>query len=270
MENLQEILKEEYKKIFDIRSNRPSWAVKKTTDKEEIIHPSIPLIGKNFENKRLLLYASAENLTHYNGKKDTYLDKDDHAINRNRNFFDGSKDFFPNVHIAPVSNGALIIVTAYILSLLEDNPNYSTPKELIEDISIGNFGKFSIDAGSKNQDYAKDPSKLKFSFDYVKVDLKTLQPKILIIPQSIYNHGEIQQLIKSIVPECLVIPIYQINNRVINTLIAKKYPKISSDKIGILNEWQKELKIKGKTKDNFYSVYSYIDNLVATKKLSLK
>lgn len=268
MENLQEILKEEYKKIFDIRSNRPSWAVKKIADKEEIVHPSIPLIGRNFENKRLLLYASAENLTSYNG----WLDKDDLAINRHREWFDSSNenDIFPKVHIAPVNNGALVLVTAYVLNLLEDNFNYSTPKELIEGISVGNFGKFSIDAGSKNQDYAKDPSKLKFSFDYVKVDLKTLQPKILIIPQSIYNHGEIQQLIKSIVPECLVIPIYQINNRVINTLIAKKYPKISSDKIGILNEWQKELKIKGKTKDNFYSVYSYIDNLVATKKLSLK
>lgn len=270
MENLQEILKEEYKKIFDIRSNRPSWAVKKTTDKEEIIHPSIPLIGKNFENKRLLLYASAENLTHYNGKKDTYLDKDDYAINRHRNFFDGSKDFFPSVHIAPVSNGALVIVTAYILSLLEDSSNYSTPKELIEDISIGNFGKFSIDAGSKNQDYAKDISKLKFSFNYIKADLKTLQPKILIIPKGVYDHSEIQQLIKEIVPECLVIPIYQINNRVINTLITKKYPKISTDKIGILNEWQKKSGIKGKTNNNFYSVYSYIDNLYEIRKLRTK
>ncbi|MDD5022110.1 MAG: hypothetical protein PHR82_08310 [Endomicrobiaceae bacterium] len=97
MRNIQEELKQEYKRIFDVANNRPTWAAKKKTNKNEIIHPTIPFIGENYDNTKLLLYASAENLIYYyreKNKNNLYLDNDNFAINRHRENCNKSKEQF--------------------------------------------------------------------------------------------------------------------------------------------------------------------------------
>jgi len=261
-------LKEEYTSIFESDRNSPDWGVKKKT-KEENIHPAIPFVGESYEMTRLLLYASAENLTYYEKKIDEYsLEDDSVAINRRQV---SKSSYFPKVHIAPVNDGSLLIVAAYILNKLNIKLNYSLPYEFIENIAVDNFCKFSIksqDGRIKNKDYVKYKDKIKYSFQYIKSDLEILKPKILILPKSIYNHIEVQEIIKSTLPECLVLPIYQINARNINLIIAKKHLKKKQDEIQeILIDWQKELSngIVGKTNDNFYSVYSYLDEIPEQK-----
>ena len=267
MEDYRNKLEKQYKNIFELDKKKPSWAVKKKT-KEENIYPAIPFVGKSYTNTKLLLYASAENLTYYEQGNDNWLDNDATALYR-RDISNGS--FFPKVHISPVQDGSLLIVAAYILKKLGIHLEYSNPFEFIENIAVDNFGKFSIKTekeGSnkrrQNVDYAKNIDKIRESFDYIKSDLKILKPEILILPRTIYFHDEVNQLIKSILPECLVLPIYQINSGIINRLLAKKYEKKSIDDLEeTLIDWQSKLRngITGKTNENFRAVYTYLDKI---------
>ncbi|MDD5022111.1 MAG: hypothetical protein PHR82_08315 [Endomicrobiaceae bacterium] len=163
----------------------------------------------------------------------------------------------------PIDNGALVVITFYILKHLKGNLNYNRPIELLEDISCGNFGKFSIEAHVKNIDYANKPDKLKYSFEYIEADLKILQPKILIMPYTIYKHRRVQQLITKNANKCKILPIYQITPTTINRHI-KKYPKKQLNEIGVLDKWHQEItgRITGKTKENFYSIYTYLDERI--------
>jgi hypothetical protein len=272
MKNIIASLKCKYTNIFSCKENRPSWSVKKLNT-NEVIHPSIPFVGKNFETSKLLLYASAENLTHYHKIKKPYLEDDRFAINRHRNYFDQSatkenRSFFPYVHIAPIEDGALVMLTAYILKCITGTFDYQTPYELLENISFGNFGKFSIVSDNKNKDYAHNVDCLRYSYRYIKTDIETINPKILILPKTIYEtiseDTEIQELLSKIP---LIIPVYQINAATINRIITKKYVQKSFE-TDILYTWHKKLtgNIKGKTKENFLSVYTYIDSLLTTLK----
>lgn len=267
MGNIQEELKQEYKRIFDVANNRLIWAAKKKTISNEVIHPTIPFVGENYDNTKLLLYASAENLIYYykeKNKNNLDLDNDNFAINRHRENFNKSKEqFFPNVHILPIDNGSLVVITCYMLLHLKSNLNYNRPIELLEDISCGNFGKFSIEAHLKNIDYANDIDKLQYSFEYIEADLKILQPKILIMPYTIYRHSRVQQLITKNANGCKILPIYQITPTTINLHI-KKYSKKQANEIGVLDKWHQEItgRITGKTKENFYSIYTYLDEIL--------
>ena len=260
MNNTQKELIKEYEDIFNKIEDRPPWGVKRK-DKDELVHPSIPFIGKNYAKTKLLLYASAENLTDYSG----WIDNKEKAINRHRFWFDNYSEnkFFPDTHIAPISDGALIIVVAYILRILKGQYEYNTPKELMENIALGNFGKFSI-TSKANNDYAKSLSKLDYSISYIKKDLEILKPEIIVLPKTIYNHKKIKRAINSILPNIQIIPIYQINSGTINRTINKKFSKQVKEKIGMLSEWQSKLSngITGKTNENFYSVYTYIESLI--------
>ena len=102
----------EYSEIFSQKENRPEWAVKKNNS-EEIVIPSIPFIGKNYEKTKILLYASAENLGDYKG---CWLDNNDVAKNRHRLWLDKHSDncFFPDVHIAPMNKGGLVNIIGYV------------------------------------------------------------------------------------------------------------------------------------------------------------
>ena len=261
----QILLKNEYEKIFGIKNERPEWAVKRL-DKDEIIHPAIPFVGKNYNNneKKLLLYASAEVFKeNHNG----YLDKKEDAINRYRACFEDSSDFFPCVHIGPVNDGGLLIVIAYILRLLKIKHEYNSPRELLENISFANFSKFTIvrEKGEENDDVAKHPTKLDFSLNYIKRDLEILKPDIIVMPKTIYNKTPtLKETIKTILPNSLVIPIYQIIPRVVNGKINTNYPQKDPADIGYLAEWQTHLskKFNGKTNQNFYAVYTYLEEII--------
>jgi hypothetical protein len=263
--NLENELRKSYKKVFSLKKNKPDWAVKKLKG-NGLIHPAIPFIGKNYNKTKVLLYASAENLTGYDG----YLDNDNFAINRRREYYNEDKKEekpFPGVHIGPVGDGSLLIVSAYILNILGIKLEYSTPYEFIEYIAVDNFCKYT--KGSlRNEDYAGVTEKIEKSFSYIENDLKILKPKIIILPKTIYKHKEVKQKIERIVPKCLIIPIYQINSTTVNTTINKYWKRKKKSEIkNILFKWQemqKKLgnKITGKTNKYFYSVYTYLDDVV--------
>ena len=259
MKIYKEQLTKKYKNIFALDRNKPDWAVKKKSG-DGNIHPAVPFVGESYEKTRLLLYAIAENLTHY--ANDDSLDNEVNAIDRRKILDDR---FFPSVHISPVDNGPLLVVAAYILNKLNFDLDYSNPYEFIEYIAIDNFCKFSIKATNEdhiNKDYVNDIKKISASYEYVKSDLDILKPNILILPKTIFFHNEVKKIIQSTLPNCMIFPIFQINSGNINRIIAKCYEKKNQNEIKeIFLKWQKEFRggIRGKTNKNFYSVYSYLD-----------
>jgi hypothetical protein len=264
----REKLVKEYKKIFD-NNKKPKWAVKKINDSSKIIHPAIPFVGKNYDKTKLIVYASAENLSFY--KEEGYLDDDEKAIYRRYDSIISDKKkgrYFPNFHCGPIDCGQLLIVSAYILKYLNINLNYNDPYEFVTNISADNFGKFS-EAGEKNRDYAGNIERLKYSLKYIEADLKILQPKIIILLKRIYEFKEIHKLIQDYLPKCLCIPIYQMFPQNINLKNRiSKFPKRKQINIDpILLKWHEKItdynnKISGQTKKNFYSIYNYIDSVI--------
>jgi len=256
-----EKLKIEYSKIFLNKENQPSWAVKKKNI-DELVYPSIPFVGNDYDKTKIFLYASAENLANYCG----WLDENKIASNRHRTWFEEKSDncFFPKVHINPLNNGGLVNIVGYVAMKLSPDFQFKTPRELLEGVAFANFGKFSIsdDRNNKNIDYAGNYKKLSDSIEYIKADLVFLKPKVVIIPDTIYKHPRIKAFFQSLFPEIKIIPIYQIHHFNINGKNRlKKYKKKDNNEIGILAEWQKEFGkgLTGKTNENFYSFYTYLD-----------
>jgi len=266
---LEKLLAEKYSAIFQ-NEEKPSWAVIKKSNKTEIIHPPIPFVGKNFNNLRILLYASAENLTYYTEQEKIidYLDDDLISINRHRYCFENCSNgrFFPHIHIEPVNNGALMLIVAYIAKVLKEK-EFLNPFELAENIAIANFGKFSIQSTDKNYDYADNNSLLSSSIKYIENDLKILKPEIIILPKTIFHQKSVKEIILNILPNTTIIPISQITTTTINTQIHKKYRKKNKKELfDWLVDWHEKLPIsgaiKGKIKDNYYSVYTYLDEII--------
>ena len=79
-------LLQQYQTIMDNPNSFPSWAKKKKSNHDEFIKCTIPFVGKDYfcHKPRILVYASAENLTKYNGD----FDRDEDAVNRHRAYFD--------------------------------------------------------------------------------------------------------------------------------------------------------------------------------------
>ena len=215
-----------YREIFSKKENQPTWAVHKTGSPDELVHPTIPFVGKNYleQPKKILVYASAENLADYyvdengeNNWEDNWLDNDKKAENRHRGCFEEPSFqeghlFFPHVHLEPMNNGCLATVVYYIASKLL-GVKYENPKEFYETIAFGNYGKFSIETQLQetfrkkpsltskekkslkkdktmkkfNKDYAGNGDLLSVSNEFIKADLKILQPDIIIMPKSIYK-----------------------------------------------------------------------------------
>lgn len=213
-------LTEAYCKISEDRSSLPDWAVHKKCDPSEPVHPTIPFVGKGYRAETgFLLYASAENLTHYNG----YLDDDGSSINRHRSAFDcsvkKSESFFPNVHLQPISDGGLCIAAKYIYSALFGDKD-EEPHEFLERIAFGNYCKFSIDSEKRNIDYAGDPKKIAVSRPYIAEDIRILKPRVIVIPKKIYEHEK--QFLHESYKDARIIPILQINSTTINCSVVKR------------------------------------------------
>jgi len=248
----------------------PPWA-QKSVDSVGYIPPTIPFVGKNYSSG-VLLYASAENLAGYDG----YLERDGFDItDRHRfryNMADNEKVFFPTVHCAPVSNGGLLLAAAYICRKLNLDMDYETPKRFLECIAFGNFCKFSIHTDSANEDYPRDAGKLRASFDYIRADLEILRPKYIIIPKTIYEHAEAAELTERHAAGAKVIPIYQINESVVNRTINRptRVKKPLGELPPELREWYERLDERkgseknwqGRNKDNYRAVFAYIDEEV--------
>lgn len=257
-----------YKNIFS-KSEQPDWAVENKINGEKVT-PSIPFVGKSYNHVRnkILVYASAENLTYYEyGNSSNNLLESEMSWNRRRHSLDRNKgDFFPNVHMAPINNGGLISAVAYICHKynLLDVPE--SPHDFIESLSVDNLCKYSIktigNSSTKNIDYINDPDKLNFSLRYIESDLEILKPDYIFIPYSAYNVGQIKNVVSAQLPDCVVIPLYQLTSTVVNCHIS---PKFSEDKVLKMKNstpseiqcWVDNVSINGLKKDGMY--YYFLD-----------
>jgi hypothetical protein len=217
-------LQKNYKDIFE-KVSYPEWAYP--------ILPSIPFIGEKYDESttKCLVYASAENLTYLNNTGEFEINNlGDKQFNRHRELLNRTRPY-PNIHLEPMNNGSLAITSRYILALLGYDSSFSEkPMEFIEEISIGNFGKFSIKPDQNinegqsvmNQDYASKFRYLKYSLDYVLADVEMLQPDILVIPKTIWNFAGVHKPVLSLLKKkTRVVKIYQTNRRVIGSHISK-------------------------------------------------
>lgn len=262
VDNLLKIYESIFKEFCS--DGKPDWAVRKKSNPDLFVHPTIPFVGKNYfgQNKKILIYASAENLSQYQG----HLDEDTVAKNRHRHYFSKpSKTDFPFVHIQPIQDGCLMNVLRYVCEKLEIAMP-EDPREFLENIAFANFCKYSIQSG-RNVDYASNAQYLEFSLNYVTADLDSLKPDIIIMPRTIFRVEK--SFIREHSPESKIFPIMQINARNINCRIAPKYKrKDQTDLSSVTRKWYEKLGkdnnscIKGKTKENFLSVYTYLDEII--------
>ncbi len=273
---MEQHLIEIYKQIFSQKRDLPEWAVHKISaeNNNDLIHCTIPFVGKDYFNQKtkILLYASAENLSKYHLNNTPYLDDDEFAVNRHRRFFDDSLRnpylFYPNVHIQPITDGGLALVAYYIFCQLNGFQGFM-PTEFLEMICFANYCKYTISgiyssSGKQNTDYASHREYLSYSHNYIKTDFQLLRPDYVIIPKTIYETD--RDFIDSIKRNAKIIPIYQINAKNINMRI-KAYPAANEDDLfPLIKEWWYHLNdgiLKGKTQRNFLSVFTYIDYVLS-------
>lgn len=261
-EEIKDRLRAEYDRLFYDERLRPEWAVRKTARPEEAVRPTIPFIGREYACRsiRMLLYASAENLAGYNRFGRTYLDDDEFAADRHRACFEEDKDsFFPDVHIAPVNGGELSLAAYYIACKLTDVRDMK-PSEFYETMAFGNYGKFSIASGA-NIDYASKKTHLCVMREYVRADIGSLRPDIIIMPGSIYRAE--REFLDDICKGVRIIPMHQINCRVINCHIHPRYQEMPPSSLPEdIRLWYDNIRgISGATKRNYLSVFSYLDDI---------
>jgi hypothetical protein len=281
----------EYRNQQNTTGNQPTWAVHKRTRPTELVRCTIPFVGRDyfFQSKRLLVYASAENLSTYDQKhldywEGSWLDDDTKAENRHRKCFDefNLDDFFPHVHIAPMNNGCLataVYYLAYRLGLVGE----TCPRDFYETIAIANYGKYSIeterqhaerlnligqDLSKSNIDYASNLSLLEASHPFIKADLENLQPNIIVLPASVYKAD--RNFIDTHKGNACIIPIYQMNVSVINRILSKRFSKYAVEQLPTsVKLWYDHLEKGGmvnKSKLNYLSVFTYIDEIVGETK----
>lgn len=202
MNHLELQIEKEYRKIYS-EYGAPEWA--------RTIEPAIPFVGNDYNesSEKVLIYGSAENLTYLSGRKIT-----ENNYRRNREVPDES-GFFKKIHITPVTDGSLLTAARFILAKRGCDELFSSdPRRFIEQVSVVNFCKFSIDS-DVNKDYASKLRYLKSSFEYIKRELAHLKPDIVVIPHATYKLVAIKKMLAS--GQRDIVPIYQTNLRVINS-----------------------------------------------------
>jgi len=224
------------------KKNAPDWAVCKRTAPEEKVVPTIPFVGKHYakQQKKILVYASAENLTNHCVGRPTnrpWLDDDAHAENRHRRCFDDQQmqdnPVIPYVHCGPMETGLLLTAVMHIASRIGfADMDQLSPREFCECICFGNYGKYSEETpnqrscrmgldskvSGKNIDYAGDAAMMEHSNAFVEADIKTLTPDYIVLPATMYAAEK--TFIDQIKGDAAVIPIYQMLAGNVNNYIA--------------------------------------------------
>lgn len=235
--------------------NSPDWAVHKRNS-DELVKPTIPFVGKHYleQPKKILVYASAENLSDYWKGNDKHwpgdwLDNDKKAQNRHRMCFEDEtmqrKDRLPYVHCGPLEDGGLLIAAMYIAIVAKLRSSTINPREFYESIAFGNYGKYSIETELqriikenpqltidekktlKNQlkgkgnniDYASNSDYLVASHDFIRADIAYLKPDYIIMP-NVQDNGFIDDLTGCYGTK--IIRINQMNGPVVNNMAPNK------------------------------------------------
>jgi len=238
--------------------------------------PAIPFVGDHYGSDgrpRVLVYGSAENLTHLSGADEA---KRWAPMDRNRKVFERwrQKDFdkekqsldnwFPRLHITPISDGTLLTVARYLLEVFGKTGFSTNPGEFIQQIAVGNYGKFSL-TGKGNVDYASKPDLLAASHGYVLADMEVLKPEVVIVPKTIHWSG-FKELMNGHVghrPK-QVWRIYQTNGRVIRTTIQKQLKNNSGHANKGRPAWVTEWCAHVLKNVNMHAYLDWIDLKIAT------
>ena len=285
-----EELEKRYRNLHETEE-RPenAWKVVNVDGEERYVRSAIPFVGKEYFSNpngyRVLLYASAENLSGYaDGIEEL---SEEYRVHRCRQSFEASVaagEFFPSVHIQPINDGGLLVVAYQILKRImgeafETIYGNMQPAEFLEHICCSNYGKFTLHVGDgkTNYDYASDKNVLKYCHEYIKADIDVLKPDIIIMPKSMYEGADQkQELLDPLYPDILVFPVYQINARVVNCVIHRnlnknkdlppnyKYAEVDTDLL-TKNERLWHENIKKIKQDNFKSIYAYVEDVVSNK-----
>jgi len=184
--------------------------------------PSIPLVGKKYQpGKGLLIYASAENLSRFRTKPVPERFTSEKVWNRYRACYEdaGNSRFLPNVGIQPMTDGGLFAAGLFIADKYK-LPERVKPRLFLETIAVTNWCKFSIKSVN-NKDYLSDLKKLTESLPFVIGELVVLQPKIVLIPKTIWRHSILQAAMRGASPKTLFLPVPQFNATVVNTQLKK-------------------------------------------------
>ena len=247
LNNLEKKLESAYRRKYSSQGN-PSGMFN--------VKPPIPFVGNIYgvTTPRIISYASAENLGYaFDSNLKPESNERIHTSNYNqytraRDFYcDHMREYFPYIHCSPFNNGSQLFLTRNILNILGHDTLFSNhPFGFIEQISAGNFGKFSIASGA-NQDYAGSASNIKHSLDYIQEDFNILKPEIIILPRTIFNTMDRIKKWDAILNQAKMhsatfIKIYQLtffnNSRVKNE--ANNYPDARSRRNGYF-EWINEI-----------------------------
>lgn len=212
----------------DIGHEPPSWAYQ--------LPPSIPFVGNEYGKwNGILVYASAENLSHYERTPSTIPEyiHDDRVLNRHRAAFECNTNggFFDEVHMEPFQNGSLLVACSYFI-WKQFGETIEHPTELLESIAAANFCKFSI-SGKVNKDYAGDFKKQMESLPYVLADLESLKPGHVLIPKKFLTNATVKTELQRIAPNTKFWGLPQFNATVINTHLKKhaERSKVIRDKM---------------------------------------
>lgn len=283
-----------YDTIFSDTEIAPLWAVHKRNYPAELVRPTIPFVGKQYEdqNIKILIYASAENLSDYWKGNDKHwpgdwLDDDTVAANRHRICFDNvsmqNNRKLPYVHCGPMEDGGLLTAAMYLASKLRGG-RIDEPRKFYETIAFGNYGKFSIETELQrtirsnpeltseeklqlkkklnrcNIDYATMLKYLKSSGKYIQTDIDIFAPDYIIMP-NMEDNG----FIDSIKGNARIIRINQMNGTVVNNMApnkrnkyCSKYAQYDVNALPVAIKYAYE-SIRGINLENYRYVFDYLD-----------
>lgn len=212
--------------------------------------PSIPLIGRRYRpRKSLLIYASAENLSWLNMEPIPERFTSEDAWNRYRLQFDAvgrpADTFFPDVGIAPVSDGGLLVAGRFIAERV-GLPTADEPRSFLEQIAVSNWCKFSIRTDGSNQDYIGDLRKLVVSLPFIVGELTELQPAVAMLPKAVWQQEALSLAMRGASPWTRFLPLPQFNSTVVNCHLGKWHGRgqelrreLAGEPLGI---WMKHLR----------------------------
>ena len=181
--------------------------------------PSIPFVGKRYRpGHGLLIYASAENLSWMNRKSVPARFQEPAGWDRYRACLEekpvNRSGFFPNIGIAPVSNGALLSAGLYVAHR-RGLPARKTPASFIETLAVSNWCKFSVQ-DTLNRDHVGDLTKLAKSLSFVIAELSLLRPKVVLLPRTIWRHTILAEAMRGASWTTEFLPAPQFNAPVVN------------------------------------------------------
>lgn len=201
-------LLDHFKRLY---TSSPDWAW--------TFPPSIPFVGQDYcPGEGILVYASAENLSWMYEKETPERFKADQAWDRYRAAYEetgrDSGAFYPDVGIAPVSNGGLLVAARFIAEKIVTTV-VASPRRFLETLALSNWAKFTIKS-EKNVDYITDTSKTVESFPFVIAELMVLRPAVVLIPKAIWDHPIHRAAMRGASPSTHYLPIPQFNAQVVN------------------------------------------------------